>query len=200
MSQAIEVCKHGHEKTPENIDSRGICRACLRVNRLKWVEANPERHREVVLKSRAKNVEKKRAYNRKHNREWCAANREEARARCHRWAAANPEKSKARYHARQRSIDGQYSSMLSSAKERDLEVSITKEEFSIMRNSPCFYCNGALPETGSGLDRVNNSNGYTKDNCRPCCTDCNLAKRQMSETQFKDWLHRIFKHWVAKAA
>lgn len=36
----------------------------------------------------------------------------------------------------------------------------------------CFYC-GSQP---TGFDRKNNSIGHTKENCVPCCFECNTAR------------------------
>jgi len=37
---------------------------------------------------------------------------------------------------------------------------------------PCEYCG----EQASGLDRKDNTKGHTKDNCVPCCWECNTLK------------------------
>ena len=39
-------------------------------------------------------------------------------------------------------------------------------------NDPCIYC--GFPSTG--LDRLDNSIGHSKENCVPCCRDCNIAR------------------------
>jgi hypothetical protein len=82
------------------------------------------------------------------------------------------------------------------AKERKLPFELTHEEFKILTSSPCFYC-GCLPATvhnrarkisGSytynGLDRRNNSEGYTKTNSIPCCALHNRMKSVLSEKEF----------------
>ena len=70
---------------------------------------------------------------------------------------------------------------------------------------PCHYC-GLPPSnvccrpsgcfTYSGIDRLDNSRGYELDNCVPCCTTCNKAKRTMTMTEFKSWLARIFERGI----
>jgi hypothetical protein len=42
-----------------------------------------------------------------------------------------------------------------------------------------------------GIDRRDNSVGYLISNCAPCCKNCNLAKRDMSEAEFLRWVARI---------
>lgn len=43
----------------------------------------------------------------------------------------------------------------------------------------------------NGFDRVDNSLGYTEDNCVTCCFVCNRAKGTMSTDEFKMWIRDI---------
>jgi hypothetical protein len=43
----------------------------------------------------------------------------------------------------------------------------------------------------NGIDRIDSSIGYILSNCRPCCRTCNVAKSDLSETEFWNWLTRI---------
>lgn len=89
------------------------------------------------------------------------------------------------------------------AKERDLEWSISLEEFLFLTAQDCYYC-GRKPSTISkkatgnfvynGLDRADNSLGYTKTNTVPCCQDCNMAKRAHTIDEFKRWIQRAYLH------
>jgi predicted transcriptional regulator len=54
---------------------------------------------------------------------------------------------------------------------------ITKEEYLLLVKNPCTYCGGPLPTYGAGLDRLDNRRGYHADNVTPCCTICNLSRR-----------------------
>ncbi len=100
------------------------------------------------------------------------------------------------------------------AKRRDYEFTLTEEQFFKLTKENCHYC-GIAPfreqkEVRSkvyqfyevyiynGLDRVDNSKGYTLDNSVAACTDCNRAKRMMSVTEFKQWLERIYAHFCKK--
>lgn len=67
---------------------------------------------------------------------------------------------------------------------------------------PCHYCdtppsnimktrNSIAPLKYSGIDRVNNSEGYVSGNCVPCCTICNRAKQGMSVSEFAMWAKRL---------
>jgi hypothetical protein len=39
----------------------------------------------------------------------------------------------------------------------------------------------------NGIDRVDNTKGYSVDNCVPCCRRCNVAKADMTPDQFLGW-------------
>lgn len=58
-----------------------------------------------------------------------------------------------------------------------------------LRRAPCsisFYCSGALPRSGIGLDRVDPSGGYSVGNVVPACTRCNNARGAfISSKEFK---------------
>lgn len=71
---------------------------------------------------------------------------------------------------------GRFSLAKSGAKYRGLSWEITLEEFKSLRERPCFYCEGALPEAAPGLDRRDNSKGYSPENVVPCCRDCNRIR------------------------
>jgi hypothetical protein len=83
-----------------------------------------------------------------------------------------------------------------SAKKRNLEWLVTKEEFVSLITQPCHYCKEpwSLDRRGllhNGLDRINNSLGYISENIVPCCSTCNFAKHNMSLQDFKTWLLKI---------
>lgn len=94
------------------------------------------------------------------------------------------------------------------AKRRSLEFSLSVDQFAKLVAAPCHYC-GVLPgafnhfyKAGksigglvySGIDRRDNTSGYTVQNCVPCCKQCNTAKGSLTETQFLDWVKSVNKH------
>jgi hypothetical protein len=70
----------------------------------------------------------------------------------------------------------------------------------------CFYC-GALPAYAeivtearkqvftpgykNGIDRFINSEGYTENNCVPCCWQCNRMKGSMDGEEFLEHIQKI---------
>lgn len=88
------------------------------------------------------------------------------------------------------------------ARNRDIYFELTRDEFVEIAAKNCHYC-GVGPaakynfkETNgqfiyNGVDRKDNDVGYILNNCLPCCTTCNRAKRSMSYDEFINWIKRI---------
>jgi hypothetical protein len=86
----------------------------------------------------------------------------------------------------------------SGAEGRGLPFDLTQEEFATLVEQPCHYCgqigsittygngNTKSPYVHNGLDRVDNTKGYTKDNVVPCCKICNSMKSSLSYKEFVD--------------
>lgn len=84
----------------------------------------------------------------------------------------------------------------SNAKDRNLTWNLSDEEFESLVTQNCFYCDSAPTlKSGwkayanrkfpvNGIDRFDNSLGYTTSNCKPCCTICNLAKKTLHGSEF----------------
>lgn len=71
---------------------------------------------------------------------------------------------------------GRYQNARSVAKRESHEWHLSQDDFTALVACPCSYCNGAVNPTSLGLDRKDNSKGYTLDNAAPCCTRCNRVK------------------------
>lgn len=75
---------------------------------------------------------------------------------------------------------------------RDLEFTLTKDDFKEIIFKECFYC-GINPSQSlgdrfdkkyNGIDRIDNLSGYIKNNCTPCCGMCNSLKSGYSQEDF----------------
>ena len=65
---------------------------------------------------------------------------------------------------------------------------LTREQFSILVRSLCSYCN----EPGmNGVDRKDNSIGYTAENCVSSCKTCNHAKGALPYDEWMAWIARF---------
>lgn len=93
------------------------------------------------------------------------------------------------------------------AEKRDFNFELTIDEVKKLSQQNCYFC-GAPPKTifkvkgfygfiyYNGIDRLDNNIGYTKENSVTCCETCNRAKRCMSEEEFKNWVSRVYHHFV----
>lgn len=102
-----------------------------------------------------------------------------------------------------------YSNYKRHAKDRGLSFLIDKEYFYSIVVMPCVYCGDAgvsysnppkEAEWGkqfryTGIDRIDPSLGYIKDNIQPCCIKCNRAKSDMTEQDFFVWLKKVIDNW-----
>lgn len=93
-------------------------------------------------------------------------------------------------------------SYANSARKRNLEFTLSKEEFVEICESNCFYCNSVpSKQVGldsyngkflcNGVDRMDNTKGYTSDNSVPCCSTCNYAKHKLGTMEFIAHCNRI---------
>lgn len=70
------------------------------------------------------------------------------------------------------------------ARRRNIEVSITFDEYSNMVRTACWYCGDFTYEGYSGVERVQNAGMYQKENVVPCCKTCNFMKGSLSVHEF----------------
>ena len=71
-----------------------------------------------------------------------------------------------------------YSAYKDRAEKKELPFDISKETFSHYTDLPCYLCGKEVSDTHSnGIDRLDNSKGYTLDNIRSCCGICNYMKK-----------------------
>jgi hypothetical protein len=97
-----------------------------------------------------------------------------------------------------------------SAHKNNRIFTLTETQFKHFILSDCHYCGQAPSNVSkpfneamgvlvySGVDRKDNSLGYTLDNCVPCCAICNKTKRNMSYQEFKSWIVKVFNHFGGK--
>lgn len=81
------------------------------------------------------------------------------------------------------------------AKARGIVWLLTVEQVEAVVHCECAYC-GALPSPRNGIDRIDNSLGYTPDNVTACCLTCNRAKADMNMAQFISWIDRLSKRML----
>jgi len=89
------------------------------------------------------------------------------------------------------------------AKRKNIDFCLDNDYFFYLTQQDCFYC-GRHPirvrksrnDNGdflyNGIDRIDSSKGYTKDNCVSCCTICNIAKNNLDIKDFYEWVFRLY--------
>jgi hypothetical protein len=88
------------------------------------------------------------------------------------------------------------------AKVRKIGWELSRDKVKELILKPCFFC-GRLGQTETktqynmtlfhnGIDRLDNSKGYTIENSVPCCKTCNLAKNDLSFEEFKNWVEVVY--------
>lgn len=97
-----------------------------------------------------------------------------------------------------------------SAERRGYIWNLTEDQVKRLTSQPCYYCNAKPLQRGTtgtnhngsylynGLDRVDNTKGYTIDNVVPCCGTCNKAKNTQTIEEFKAWIHAVNEHFVSQ--
>ena len=68
--------------------------------------------------------------------------------------------------------------------------SLSFEDFDAITSRSCFYC--GENEKRIGIDRIDNSIGYTKENSVSCCKICNYMKRTMTKEDFLNHIKKIY--------
>lgn len=93
-----------------------------------------------------------------------------------------------------------------SARRRKKEFSLLKEDFFELITGKCIYCGdqytnkikGQGKTSGdflyTGIDRIDSSIGYTKENSVSCCWTCNNMKNTMSNDVFIQHINKIHMH------
>lgn len=94
------------------------------------------------------------------------------------------------------------------AKKRNHKFELTLEECEILFTGKCHYCNvepsmvmlkSAIPYTYNGIDRKDNTLGYTKENSLSCCKVCNRAKVDLPYDVFLSKVEDIYNYRIKNA-
>jgi hypothetical protein len=86
-----------------------------------------------------------------------------------------------------------YTIYKANAKRSKLTFELTKEQFVALVKQPCSYCGNSKPGR-TGVDRVDNKQGYVISNVNPCCSICNRMKKTMTVEYFIEHCRNIIKH------
>jgi len=128
--------------------------------------------------------------------------------RCKKWYILHPPTAgRPILPNNQAHINQLFSNYSRSAKDRKIEFGLTINQAKELFEGNCHYCDSSpsITYTSSnlageyawnGIDRVNPDKGYLLDNCVSCCSRCNFAKGTMPAIEFKDWIKRVYQHYI----
>jgi hypothetical protein len=80
------------------------------------------------------------------------------------------------------SLSGKFLQYKSGAMNRNYIFELSKDDIEKFWQMPCHYCGSEIETVG--LDRMDNSIGYTLSNIVPCCKKCNYMKKNMNYNEF----------------
>jgi len=106
-----------------------------------------------------------------------------------------------------KTIERLYMKYKEGAKQRNLNFTLPIKQFEDLVLNECYYC-GAKPKKDisktvphplvnfkyNGIDRKNNSKGYTEDNTVTACWDCNKIKGSRDIESFLSRIRKIYKN------
>lgn len=160
-----------NEKKPERVEVKK-----------QWIANNPEKVALYDINYEARQLErdqegylKKQAENAK------------------KWRVDNPEKVEKMNKERVENENSSLTRYKYSARAKGLVFEI-EDIFHEMVTTPCYYC-GIMQEKGfNGVDRLDVTKGYTRDNTVPCCEICNFMKGDESPNTFIHHTEHILTH------
>lgn len=95
--------------------------------------------------------------------------------------------------------------VLRTASRRSIKWELSEEEWVSLATKNCYYCNSEpgnmIKSYGfkyNGLDRVDSSKHYSLTNVVPCCRICNIAKSDMSQQDFYNWIEKAYVKIISK--
>jgi 5-methylcytosine-specific restriction endonuclease McrA len=103
---------------------------------------------------------------------------------------------------RSRPYEALYNTLVKLAKQRDVRVDLSYEEYlTFTSQEECHYCGAYLfwlpfnKMNGHKLDRKDNCLGYSLENCVVCCPRCNRAKS--NHFTYEEWVQigALIKSW-----
>lgn len=156
-----------------------------------WMERNREKqreyhrnyHKEYYRKNKGKIDAKNTLYARTH--------RKEVVRNVQRYVSKHQEKVRTYNKEFWNTPRGSYRSILNRSKRWDDAV-ISLDEFVEIISNPCTYC--GEDEKRIGVDRADNSRGYSIENSVPCCANCNYMKKTLTREDFLSHIEKIFNH------
>ena len=132
--------------------------------------------------------EEKAAY----TKDWAQKNKEKIKNNYKNYYENNKEREKIKSKEKSQTLNGRFGTYKRGAKVREIDFTLTLEEFKSFWQQNCYYCNRSIATVG--LDRIDSSIGYSVDNVRSCCSRCNYMKLDSTEEQWYEDMLTILKN------
>jgi hypothetical protein len=89
-----------------------------------------------------------------------------------------------------------YASYRSRAEKKELEFALSKDDYKTITTQDCYLCGKETTDTNTnGIDRVDNTIGYTFENSKACCKECNHMKNQYPLDSLLEKIESIKNNW-----
>jgi hypothetical protein len=154
-----------------------------KLKKKKWREENHHLMAEYCLKFRAKRMKEL-------GEEYWKRNAENQK----KWRNDNPDKVKKINKMKRDNPKYKLNYYKMRAERSNIKWELTDEEACEYFKSCCRFCGCECGETGNGIDRLNNEDGYTLENTVSCCEMCNMMKGNLSEYIFIERCRYILSH------
>ena len=177
------------------------CKNCREQNKIQDLKRDKEHRNELARKSESKpeRIEVKKEWNENNyekvamktlnyrqrqieedQEEYMKRNAENAK----NWRENNPEKVAENNENKKLNKNLQYNVYTRCANDKNLEFTLSIEDFEKRIVEPCYYC-GIIQDKGfNGIDRKDQTTGYILENCVSCCQMCNYMKGSLSDEVF----------------
>ena len=88
-------------------------------------------------------------------------------------------------------LSPQYKSYIMKCNRYEDDIRFSEEEYLQFISKGCSYC-GTTVKTG--ITKIDMKKGFTKENVKPCCPDCNLLKNVNDDSFFTKLINNIYNH------
>jgi hypothetical protein len=96
-------------------------------------------------------------------------------------------------------VGSYYSKYKTNAEKRNYDFELSKDEYYSLIKNDCYICGKKSNEHHTnGIDRFDNTQGYTFHNSNACCGQCNIMKKESDYDVFLAKLQKIYENCVKK--
>ncbi|AGE58963.1 hypothetical protein PBCVOR070422_071R [Paramecium bursaria Chlorella virus OR0704.2.2] len=145
-----------------------------------------QEHKEEISQQRKEHYKEHKEEISQQRQEYYNEHKEKINERRREKRANEPEVALAKSQTYSNSSIGKCRDIVSGAKQRQIDVDMTRDDIMKLTDMPCFYCGTETTDKVSrnGIDRMNNLIGYTLNNSVSCCWMCNNMKKCLDALTF----------------